>query len=776
MAENQENALIFVEEEKYFNEVKQFIIEQIEFLRNENERLFEESVEKKRSAYEEHLEYKLGPDNAVLQEELMHNEALQNSQNEELKKLERALESPYFARLDFCFEGETEAEAFYIGLLSIIDSKNYRQFVLDWRSPLASLYYDADLGVTSYNANGNLISGDLQKKLQILISKSKLRRVSEVGKELHDDMLQLVLSQSASSKMKEIVSTLQKEQNFVIRQDQDTSLFIQGAAGSGKTSIALHRAAYLLYQRSDLSNQSILLISPNEYFSDYVSEVLPQLNEDKALSVTFNSLACEILAQKEERFAEMQFSEADDKKINLLFDEAYFKKFQEFIDKFKKENFIAKDISVGTIKIKKKEILDAIDRLANIKHFSLAESLLQYFRDKYRSSAFFKLQDKVFSELWSMYQTHRIAAIYEAFKSYLKENSFDLLKEKVVAPVLAEALYGDRYRNFVENQSINTKKKFDKNDRKLRTLIADKSRHLTTVNSYSVDDYNKEVDNGDLEFESTSTKFVKKKKSPYDEVDLRIIFSLYTELYVCKMNNDIGHLIVDEFEDLGLFEHCCLAKLFSTVSKTVIGDIYQNMHVEQEEKSLRLIQDIYENNSKKLLVEEFNKAYRSSYEIANVCYKLLPESKIEAVHREAGAVRLHLIEDLELKVRKIIEDIDIFREENLKQVAILFDREDDRKFLADYLRSSGIDFSLVPFSNRDLSNSILLLNADIARGLEFDAVIIFNSSYLESDEKIRRRELYVSASRALHRLSIFGDNKIVRELCDLSDRVIKICE
>ncbi len=768
---------IYAEELAYFSEVKNFILDEISHLEKENARLFEESIDKKRQAYEEHLEYKLGPDNAVLQEELMHNQALQTTQEEELCKLKKALESPYFARLDFCFDGENESEAFYIGLLSIVDSKNYRQFVLDWRSPLASLYYDADLGSASYFANGNEISGNLDRKLQILISRSKLRRVSEIRKDLHDDMLELVLSQNSSDKMKEIVSTLQKEQNYVIRQDASSSIFIQGAAGSGKTSIALHRAAYLLYQRSDLSSRNILLISPNEYFSDYVSEVLPQLNEERAISVTFNSLACEMLSQKEERFATLKHKEASSEKLAKLFEQDFYNKFQSFIIEFKKRNFVIKDINIPGIKIKKADIKEAIERLGNVKHFSLAESLVQYFRGKFRSSSFFKLQDKIFSELWSMYQTHRLGAIYSAFCSYVDSGNFVLDKERVALPNITEALYGEKYRSFVDSQSeINGK--VVKSGQSVRTLKGERSRKLTAVGSTSIDDYNKELMQEIFDDEDNSTgdfsKKVREKKSEFDYADIRIMFAAYVELYDFKMNTDVGHLIVDEFEDLGLFEHFCLAKMFPSIPKTVTGDIYQNLNVRQERDSLQFIQNIYSQYSKNLFVQEFTKAYRSSYEIATVCHKLLERSNIEAIDRKSEPVRLFYSNDFEMKIDMLIQDLEYYKNKKYGQTVVLFRSQEERLRVHERLKSKNIDTLLVPFSNQASEDSILLLTLELARGIEFDATIIFDAASSELEEDICRRELYVAASRALHGLSVYGDSGLVLELKELGSEIVNL--
>ncbi len=197
-----------------------------------------------------------------------------------IAKLSYLQETPYFSRIDFQFDGEEEAEKFYIGRYGFVD--NYgQQLVYDWRAPISSLYYDFPLGSAYYESMGKKFTGSLQLKRQFDIKNGTIRFLVDSNDALNDDFLINELSKHTTKEMKTIIRTIQKEQNEAIRDSKTRNLLIQGGAGSGKTSIALHRIAYLLYQkRAELAASEVLILSPNEVFSDYISTVLPELGED----------------------------------------------------------------------------------------------------------------------------------------------------------------------------------------------------------------------------------------------------------------------------------------------------------------------------------------------------------------------------------------------------------------------------------------------------------------------------------------------------------------
>ncbi|CUX16242.1 hypothetical protein [Clostridium sp. C105KSO13] len=197
------------------------------------------------------------------------------------ERLQRMIVSPYFGRIDFHPADESEdtaKETIYIGIGAFTDKKTGKTLIYDWRAPISSMFYDFENGKAWYHAPAGLISGIISLKRQYKIKDSNLEYMIESGLNIHDEILQQELSHNSSDKMKNIVSTIQKEQNEVIRDETSKVLIIQGAAGSGKTSIALHRVAFLLYRfRKSLNSDNIMILSPNKVFASYISNVLPEL-------------------------------------------------------------------------------------------------------------------------------------------------------------------------------------------------------------------------------------------------------------------------------------------------------------------------------------------------------------------------------------------------------------------------------------------------------------------------------------------------------------------
>ncbi|MEQ7094131.1 UvrD-helicase domain-containing protein [Enterococcus gallinarum] len=266
-------------ENSYLADVTKKIITQIQEL--------ETTVDTNEQAYKEIKKYTVDYKNELdkyevynHQQNLSFIDKRNTFETNRIAKLSYLQETPYFSRIDFQFDGEEEAEKFYIGRYGFVD--NYgQQLVYDWRAPISSLYYDFPLGSAYYESMGKKFTGSLQLKRQFDIKNGTIRFLVDSNDALNDDFLINELSKHTTKEMKTIIHTIQKEQNEVIRDSKTRNLLIQGVAGSGKTSIALHRIAYLLYQkRAELAASEMLILSPNEVFSDYISTVLPELGED----------------------------------------------------------------------------------------------------------------------------------------------------------------------------------------------------------------------------------------------------------------------------------------------------------------------------------------------------------------------------------------------------------------------------------------------------------------------------------------------------------------
>ena len=218
-----------------------------------------------------------------------------NANNERLMKkqrLKKMIDSPYFGRVDFLFEGEEESESFYIGIGNFAPKAGMTPLIYDWRAPVSGLFYDYDRGQASYEAPGGTIEGEITSKWQYKIKKGKMVYAFESDTKIDDEILKQELGSNGDVQLKNIVRTIQKEQNEIIRNVKDKVLVIQGAAGSGKTSVALHRIAYLLYHdRKNLKASDILILSPNGVFADYISHILPELGEENIQEMSFDLFA-----------------------------------------------------------------------------------------------------------------------------------------------------------------------------------------------------------------------------------------------------------------------------------------------------------------------------------------------------------------------------------------------------------------------------------------------------------------------------------------------------
>ncbi|MDO5732791.1 MAG: AAA family ATPase [Eubacteriales bacterium] len=764
----QNPAEIYPQEQVYLEEVQAFIRASLTELRARKQALFEESVRQKREGYEEHLEYKLGPDNAVLQSALLENHHQREQVSEEISALERIEASPYFAKLRFEFSDDHEVGSFYIGLRDLLDTAEYRQYVVDWRSPLATLYYEANLGDCAYETAYGCVEGRLLEKLQILIQRGVLKSIVPSEKDLHDELLRAVLSERASATMREIVATLQSEQNEIIRADQAASVFIQGLAGSGKTSVALHRAAYLLYRNANLSSDRILLLSPNHYFSQYVSELLPRLNEAPLRSLTFDDLAIEVLSQREGRYRRLKFREASLERQQEFASAAFYQQFQEFIKRFEEKNFVAFDLQFADVKITKSEIERDFYALKSEPHFKRFENLIQRYRTRFKPSQFVKIQQQLLRSLWSMYQVHRIGAVFQAFEEDKKHADFKLVADGESAPKIAEIFYPETF-------GAERRKQQRPEQEGVRYLEASERRLVPTAV------YQPNKESAQPPYEDLSSGLYRNEgSSGLDRVDLLLRFALYCELYPVYGLEPIQHLIVDEFEELGYLQHACISKLFSC-TKTIIGDVYQNLKRSQTLDDFYAITAIYEANRSRgetILIKEFTRAYRCSYEIAQFCAALFPEQDLQALERHGELIEVCLTDHHDAAVEALAKRLMMlereFKSSDAPMLRALLCADQAMKSeLLEALQARSLSIGTQAFTE---AQQCTIFTLEEARGMEFDEVLLFELDQASIDDEILRRRLYLGASRALHSVSIFGGPKLAQVLETLSDKCYRITQ
>lgn len=380
-----------------------------------------------------------GYENFDNQQALLHEINASNEKIELRRRFRKMMDSPFFGRVDFCYEGDDEPEIFYIGIANLAEENGGLPLIYDWRAPVSGLFYDFDKGPASYQAPLGEIHGDIAAKWQYKIRGGKMIYEFESDVKIDDEILKAELGSNGDVQLKNIIRTIQKEQNAIIRNTSDRIMVIQGAAGSGKTSIALHRIAYLLYHdRKNLKSSSVLVLSPNGVFSDYISHILPELGEENIREMSFDLFAYKRLKNTvsdcEDRY------DLIERQISGLCDEELLKEKQsrDFLDRM--EGYLAeledslmnfRDIEHRGVVKKEQEIIELFYfKFMDIPLLSRMDAVAEYFIDEVETLKDFDLpeeeRDAVKSRFYRMYETRDLYVLYNRF---LRQEGFPALPQ-----------------------------------------------------------------------------------------------------------------------------------------------------------------------------------------------------------------------------------------------------------------------------------------------------------------------------------------------------------
>ena len=380
-----------------------------------------------------------GYENFDNQQALLHEINASNEKIELRRRFRKMMDSPFFGRVDFCYEGDDEPEIFYIGIANLAEENGGLPLIYDWRAPVSGLFYDFDKGPASYQAPLGEIHGDIAAKWQYKIRGGKMIYEFKSDVKIDDEILKAELGSNGDVQLKNIIRTIQKEQNAIIRNTSDRIMVIQGAAGSGKTSIALHRIAYLLYHdRKNLKSSSVLVLSPNGVFSDYISHILPELGEENIREMSFDLLAYKRLKNTvsdcEDRY------DLIERQIAGLCDEELLKEKQsrDFLDRM--EGYLAeledslmnfRDIEHRGVVKKEQEIIELFYfKFMDIPLLSRMDAVAEYFIDEVETLKGFDLpeeeRDVVKSRFYRMYETRDLYVLYNRF---LRQEGFPALPQ-----------------------------------------------------------------------------------------------------------------------------------------------------------------------------------------------------------------------------------------------------------------------------------------------------------------------------------------------------------
>ena len=661
-----------------------------------------------------------------------------------ISNLETALDKPYFARIDFTSDEDGKTSSIYIGKNGI--SKDANIVVTDWRAPISSLYYDSSVGKCSFTSPTGIISGNMSLKRQYEIEKGELQEYFDVDLVSNDKLLQKYLNSNNDARLKSIVSTIQKEQNDVIRKEIFNNLIIQGVAGSGKTTVALHRIAYLIYNYiNNIKQNQYLVIGPNPVFLKYIKSVLPELDVTGVIQRTYEQYAKEYINE------DITINPSDKKVVASISGKS-----NTDIDKFKcsmkYKNMLEKFLELYIYSIFSKPLmLGDFEVLSKEKMKEVFESTAS----SYSSSMNSRIENtidilcKIIEE-----QQEDIISRYGDYSSIL----FRMAKTEEERKQMRNKFTKDR-AELTKNCRTIIRKYFSKikiNPTKLYKLF------ISTIGDFDIYNYDQIS-----KLKKDTLKNI--KNNSYDFEDLAALIYIKSFLEPNKELEKIRHVVIDEAQDLGEFNFFTLKKTLPHATFSIFGDLAQSIY------DYRGINDWDEVNQTmfddKGEIINFNKSYRTTSEIMNVADDVAESiglNRSDLVVRHGNEVNVTEVEEEQNIPKYIAKKICEYKEKGYKNIAVISKTDLLSNYINDDLAELGINIPNVS-SNDDLTDEkfrICTISNQLSKGLEFDAVIINNANenIYSSSNALDMKLLYVAITRALHELDIVYSGELTKPL------------
>lgn len=617
-----------------------------------------------------------------MRESILNHFALGESVINKHKRLTKILAIPYFGRIDFLEKKEnSKVMPIYIGIHTFYDPESRATLIHDWRAPVSSMFYDHELGEAVYRSPSGEIKGVISLKRQYRIRGGKMEFMIESALTVHDDILQKELSSNADDKMKNIVATIQREQNRIIRNEDIRTLIIQGVAGSGKTSIALHRIAYLLYTfRDSISSKDILIISPNKVFSDYISNVLPELGEETVPETCMEQILSGVLEHKYKY-------------------QTYFGLVNELLEK------------------PSSSLIDRIAYKASFGFISELDKFILHIENTYFKAADVKLTKYItipapfIEEQYLRFNRYPIRRRFDAMADYM----LDMLKIQYAFTVTTAG------RNLLKKE--------------IRLMFAGNN----DIQVYK--DFFKWTNNPGM--------FKMRKGHTLEYSDLAPLAYLHLAL---EGNGNqpfrVKHLLIDEMQDYSPIQYKVIQKLFPC-RKTVLGDAGQSVNPYGSSTAETIQKSLTASEIMKLC-----KSYRSTFEITDFAQKIHPNAELEPVARHGEKPQILQFGSAVEELSGIMGLISTYRKSGYKSLGIICKTEQQARKMADMLKSYANDISFLSSQSSAFVQGIVITSAHMAKGLEFDEVIIPQTDERNYRSEIDKSMLYVAVTRAMHRLTL----------------------
>jgi len=632
-------------------------------------------------------------------------------------------EIPYFGKVSFK-EGEDIPEDMYVGRYGLTLENSFEPLIVDWRAPIASLFYKGTLGKSSYNPPSGEIEVDILSRKQLVIKKGQLKGVFDSAIDVKDEILQMVLTDNSSDKLKDIVMTIQKEQDEIIREDRNKIVVVNGVAGSGKTTIALHRISYLLYNFRKQFGDKVLIFGPNDIFMDYIAQVLPSLGESNIKQTTFENFAKKEINLKYENIKSFgsYIEDAMNGKEDTL-EEYRYKSSKAFVDLLNSnlENLNKEYFKIQPIRFKKEEIVTT-------------KEIEELFTNYYKDMPLFRRSEKIKRILISKIKDKRDEEVYKINAEFKEKISSLSEKEREIEKNNLEYLKRIKIREIV------------------RAVMKSRDELDTWIKYEPVIDIYKKIVNLDTDknyindLENINNEDLGGNKERLSYMDLSGILYLMIKLKGIKVKNEIKHIVIDEAQDYSFIQFEIIKEITGCKSYTIVGDSNQRLITTSEEPAMLHLDDVFNDLNVEITKYELNKSYRSTQEIMEYSNKFLDKDKIVPLVRKGEPVIEEEVSNNEEFVDTIISLIEDYEEEGYENIAVIFkDKNELNKF--SHVIKEKINVQSLDNDDIMYKGGKVLLPAYLAKGLEFDGVIIVESEEIEPLVK------YIMCTRALHRLS-----------------------
>ncbi|MBM7619233.1 DNA helicase-2/ATP-dependent DNA helicase PcrA [Bacillus tianshenii] len=677
-----------------------------------------------------------------------------------LSTLRRMQANPYFGRIDFIEEGTSNVEQIYIGISSLSDAGGENFLIYDWRAPVSSVYYDYQPGAAKYLTPEGEIHGILEKKWQYLIRGGALISMFDTSITIGDEILQEVLGKGTDKQMHNIVATIQQEQNRIIRHDQGRLLIVHGAAGSGKTSAALQRIAYLLYKyRDSLNADQIILFSPNSMFSSYVSNVLPELGEENMQQVTFQEyldhrLSKEFHAENPYEQLEYVLTEVHNPSygtrhagIRFKASTRFFEAIQSYRESLESSGMLFEDITFrGKTIITGQQIADRFyshdtalrfhNRLEKLKDWLIKK--ISEVQKAERTKPW--VQEEI--ELLSNDDYHKAHKFLAKKRGYERESIGDYemepeaLSRLIVHQKLKKARKQVRAFRFIDFKGL-YKQLFTVQPQIERLMEGKTPAEWPDICEATLERLNE-----DKLFYEDATPFL-----------------LLKELILgFQINSSIKHIVIDEAQDYSPFQFEFLKRLFPAARMTVLGDFNQAIFAHaSEEVDFNTLTGLY--GPAKTEMINISRSYRSTKPIIEFTRRLVPNGEgIIPFERDGMRPSLEQLVDHDELHRRIASKVKDLRKLGFDSIAIICKSAEES--LRAYESLTNIDeIKLLKSNSMEYEQGVVVVPSYLSKGIEFEAVIIYDASEIVYGEESLCRVFYTGCTRAMHHLQLYTVGK-----------------